>query len=63
LMLILAKKLGIEVHKISDAKDISLSEKSNKVDLEHNFMNSKGLWKNRSIDAKTLRNEVWRIQE
>ena len=63
LMLILAKKLGIEAQKLSDTNEIQLSEKSNKTKLDHNFFDSLGLWENRVIDANTIRNEAWKIQD
>jgi hypothetical protein len=62
LILILATKLGIETEKINYSNDIVIPENIDKQSLKHNFLNSKGIWKNRSIDSKTLRNEAWNIQ-
>lgn len=63
LIMALAQKLGIEAQKINDSnKELSVSN-STEAKSEHDFFDSFGLWKNREIDAKTLRNEAWKIQE
>ncbi len=61
LILILAKKLGITVEKIFESLDNSVSTDKNK-NNNHDFFKSEGLWRDRNIDAKSLRNEAWKIQ-
>lgn len=63
LIMALAKKLGIEAKKINDSNENFLTQGFPKVKNEHDFFDSIGLWKNREIDAKTLRNEAWKIQD
>ena len=61
LIQILAKKLGITVEKIIDTLDNS-SPKKEDIKLNHDFFKSEGIWKDRKIDASSLRNEAWKIQ-
>lgn len=63
LIQILATKLGIESQRINDVKDIHISELHTKENAKHNFFDSLGLWKDRDIDAKSLRYQAWKIQE
>ena len=62
LIIALARKLGIEISKINEASKLSLTSRFESTPTKHNFLNSKGLWRNRSIDAKSLRDEAWKIQ-
>ncbi len=62
LIITLAKKLGIEICKINESNDVSLLTKAKSTPAKHNFLNSKGLWRDRSIDAESLRKEAWKIQ-
>ncbi len=67
LILILAKKLGIEIEKINNLENtnnpdnVSLNKITSNT-FKHNFLNSRGLWKNRNVDSKLLRQEAWKIQ-
>lgn len=61
LILILAKKLGISVEKIIETLDNS-SAKNQDTKVKHDFFKSEGIWKDRKIDASSLRNEAWKIQ-
>lgn len=58
----LARKLGVEISKPDSTKEIFsfdfMSKKSN-----HDFLKSQGIWKNRELNARDLRNEAWKIQE
>ncbi len=62
LIITLAKKLGIEICKINETNEVSLSSRLISTQAKHNFLNSKGLWRDRSIDGKSLRNAAWKIQ-
>jgi len=61
LILILAKKLGITVENIIETLDNS-SVKNQDIKVKHDFFKSEGIWKDRNIDANSLRNEAWKIQ-
>ena len=62
LIITLARKLGVEICKINETNEVPLSSRFISTQAKHNFLNSKGLWRNRSIDGKSLRNEAWKIQ-
>ena len=62
LIIALARKLGIEISKINEASKVTLSSRFESTPAKHNFLNSKGLWRDRNIDANSLRDEAWKIQ-
>lgn len=62
LIVALARKLGIEISKLNESSKASLTSRFECTPAEHNFLNSKGLWKDRRINAKSLRDEAWKIQ-
>jgi hypothetical protein len=62
LIIALAKKLGIEICSINESNTASLSSRLESPTVKHNFLNSKGLWKNRNVHARTLRDDAWKIQ-
>lgn len=57
----LARKLGIEIAMVNGSDD-NLNKDSSSNKSVHNFLNSRGIWKNRNIDALQLRKEAWKIQ-
>ena len=64
LIITLAEKLDIQISRISNFEfDNIIETKSSKQNEKHNFLNSQGIWKNRTIDAKLLRNDAWKIQD
>jgi len=38
------------------------SVKNQDIKVKHDFFKSEGIWKDRNIDANSLRNEAWKIQ-
>lgn len=63
LIVALAKKLGIKIERLSENYHSDSSKQLQKATSNHNFFDSAGLWKDRNLDAKSLRRESWQIQD